>query len=121
MQNNRASGSRLQASAFISKYLACSLQPVACSLFFVYLLLTMPCLAKDKIVAVVNKEVITQKDLTDFMNFMRLQLSREFSGEVLEKKLSSLETDLLDRLIEDRLVLQEAKRTLEEANKNKDL
>lgn len=65
--------------------------------------------AQDKIVAVVNNDVITQKDLDDFATFMRMQLSREYKGEALEIKIESIKKDLLDKLIEDHLILQEAK------------
>jgi len=64
--------------------------------------------AQDSIVAVVNNEIITQKDLDDFMNFMRIQLSSQYQGESLERKIKSMKSDLLQRLIEDRLLLQEA-------------
>jgi parvulin-like peptidyl-prolyl isomerase len=67
------------------------------------------CYAQDKIVAVVNNEVITQKDLDEFTNFMRMQLSRDHNQPEVEKKLESLKTDFLQKLIEDRLILQEAK------------
>ena len=66
--------------------------------------------AEDKIVAIVNTEVITQKDLSDFLNFMGMQLSREYKGKALEDKITSIKSDLLSRLIEDRLILQEAKK-----------
>jgi parvulin-like peptidyl-prolyl isomerase len=66
--------------------------------------------AEDKIVAIVNGDVITQKDLTDFLNFMRLQLSQQYEGKQLEEKISEVQADILNRLIEDRLILQEAKR-----------
>lgn len=64
--------------------------------------------AKDKIIAIVNSDVITQKDLEEFVNFMRMQLSREYKGKELEEKLQLMRKDLLDKLIEDRLILQEA-------------
>ncbi|MDD4939081.1 MAG: SurA N-terminal domain-containing protein [Candidatus Omnitrophica bacterium] len=67
-------------------------------------------LAQDKIVAIVNKDVITQKDLNDFINFMRVQLSVQYQGRELENKIQSMKLDLLDKLIEDRLILQEAKK-----------
>ncbi len=66
--------------------------------------------AEDKIVAIVNNEVITQKDLNDFFNYMSLQLSREYKGAQLEDKISSMKQEMVDRLIEDRLILQEAKK-----------
>lgn len=65
--------------------------------------------ATDKIIAIVNSDVITEKDLRDFVNFMRVQLSKEYGKEELENKIASIKTDLLDKLIEDKLILQEAK------------
>jgi len=66
--------------------------------------------AQDQIVAIVNQDVITQKDLNDFINFMRVQLMTEYRGEKLESKIQSMKLDLIDKLIEDRLILQEAKK-----------
>jgi peptidyl-prolyl cis-trans isomerase SurA len=65
--------------------------------------------AQDKVIAVVNNEIITQKDLSDFLNFIRLQYSRQLQGKALEEKVDSMKKDLLQRLIEDRLILQQAK------------
>jgi parvulin-like peptidyl-prolyl isomerase len=72
--------------------------------------LVMPGFAQDKIIAVVNKEIITQKDLEGFLNYMRMQLSEQYKGAQLEEKIRSMKPDLLERLIEDRLILQEAKK-----------
>jgi peptidyl-prolyl cis-trans isomerase SurA len=69
------------------------------------------CLARDKIIAVVNNEAITEKDLDDFVNFMRVEMSRQNSSEQVEAKINEIHKDLLDRLIEDRLILQEAKKS----------
>ena len=66
--------------------------------------------AEDKIVAIVNREIITQKDLDDFMNFMYLQLSAKYQGKELEDKMNGVRPDLLNRLIEDKLILEEAKK-----------
>jgi len=82
-------------------------------IFTTYYLLTTTCyplFAQDKIVAIVNKDIITQKDLNDFINFMRVQLSTQYQGKQLESKIQSMKLDLLDKLIEDRLILQEAKK-----------
>jgi hypothetical protein len=57
--------------------------------FFV-LFFTLNCFAQGKIVAIVNNDVITEKDLNDFVNFMRIQLSEEFKGKELESKLQSM-------------------------------
>lgn len=67
--------------------------------------------SQDKIVAVVNSDVITDKDLNDFLNFMRVQLSAEYRGRQLESKIQSMKVDLLDKLIEDKIILQEAKKS----------
>ncbi|KPK99139.1 MAG: hypothetical protein AMJ95_00805 [Omnitrophica WOR_2 bacterium SM23_72] len=67
--------------------------------------------AQDRIIAVVNNEAITQKELDDFVNFTRLQLSREYTQIEIEKRIASLRKDLLEKLIEDKLILQEAKAT----------
>jgi len=67
--------------------------------------------AQDKIVAIVNNDVITQKDLNDFINFTRMQLLKENNEKELENKIQSIKQDLLERLIEDRLILQEAKKS----------
>jgi len=67
-------------------------------------------LAEEKIVAIVNNEIVTQKDLDDFLHFTQLQLSREYKGKELETRMQSLKIELLNKLIEDRLILQEAKK-----------
>ena len=74
-------------------------------------LTTYQCFAQEKIVAVVNNEVITQKDVDDFLNFARMQLSSQIKEDKeVEKKIEAMRQDILNRLIEDRLILQEAKR-----------
>ncbi|MCX5697809.1 MAG: peptidyl-prolyl cis-trans isomerase [Candidatus Omnitrophica bacterium] len=65
---------------------------------------------QDKIVAIVNNEVITQKDMNDFANFMRIEFQGEYKGDELEKKIQEMRQDLLNKLIEDRLILQEARK-----------
>jgi len=66
--------------------------------------------AEEKIVAVVNNEIITQRDLEAFLNFMRVQLSQQYTSKELDEKIAVMKSDLLDRLIEDRIILQEAKK-----------
>ncbi|MBU3958326.1 MAG: peptidyl-prolyl cis-trans isomerase [Candidatus Omnitrophica bacterium] len=86
---------------------------------FCVLAFTLSCFAQDKIVAIVNNDIITQKDLNDFINFMRMQLSAEYKEAELENKVESIKSDLLDRLIEDRIILQEAKKDKLEIDGNK--
>ncbi len=74
------------------------------------LIFSLPLLyAQDKVVAIVNNEIITQKDLDDFFNFIRMQYSRDFKGKALEEKVGAMKQDLLQRLIEDRIILGQAK------------
>ena len=82
--------------------------------FFIVLFILAGCFslvqAEEKIVAVVNNEIITQRDLESFLNFMRVQLSQQYTSNELDEKIVVMRSDLLDRLIEDRLILQEAKK-----------
>ena len=42
---------------------------------------------EDGLVAIVNNQVITQRDLNNFTNFMRLQLSGLYSEEEAEQRI----------------------------------
>ena len=66
--------------------------------------------AEDKIVAIVNRDVVTQKDLNDFINFTRMQMASSYTEEKIENKIKTIKKDLLDKLIEDKIILQEAKK-----------
>ncbi len=79
------------------------------ALIFLFFCLPNWLYGQDRVAAVVNNEIITQKDLNDFLNFMRMQYSRQLSGKALEEKMNSAKQDLLQRLIEDRIMLQQAK------------
>jgi parvulin-like peptidyl-prolyl isomerase len=50
---------------------------------------------------------------------MRMQLSTEYKEKEVEGKIQSMKLDLLDRLIEDRLILQEAKRSKIKIDENR--
>lgn len=73
-------------------------------IFTTYYLLPTTCsslsFAQEKIVAVVNNEVITQQDLDDFIKFMRMQMGQT----------QLTESQLLEHLIDDRLIISEAKK-----------
>jgi peptidyl-prolyl cis-trans isomerase SurA len=64
--------------------------------------------AEGGVVAIVNNEAITQKDLNDFINFMRVQMSAQYPEPEVEQRIEQMRLDLIDRLIEDRLILQAA-------------
>jgi len=82
---------------------------VPLALIFAFIAAPASSFAQDSVVAIVNNDVITQKDLNDFLNFMRMQISAEYKGKDLEDRIQSMKLNLLQKLIEDRLILQEAK------------
>lgn len=64
----------------------------------------------DRIVAVVNDEPITQDELDQFLGPLYEQYRKSFEGAELVDHLQEARRSLLNQLIEDRLVYQEAKR-----------
>ncbi len=65
----------------------------------------------DAIIAVVNDEVITLKNLSDYLRASYLQLRSEGkSEEEIEQIIAELEQRGLEKLIEDRLIIQAAKK-----------
>ncbi len=63
----------------------------------------------DRIVAIVNKEVITWFDLEDEIRDEYSRLKAKFSGEELERRYTQKQREVLNDLIIERLQLQEAK------------
>lgn len=63
----------------------------------------------DKIVAVVNGEIITQREIAWHLIPMYEQYRKEYTGRRLEKKMTEAEDAVLNQLIDDKLVLSEAK------------
>src|SRR3989338_3025144 len=67
--------------------------------------------ADDTIVAVVNDDVVTLHDLHNYYNSIYLQLWAEgMPKEEIEKKMAGMKQDGLEQLIEDRLIIQTAKK-----------
>ncbi len=62
----------------------------------------------DRVVAVVNNEAITQSELDALLMPVYEQYRKEFQGQTLAQKMNDARTKLLNQLIEDRLVYQEA-------------
>ena len=62
----------------------------------------------DRMVAVVNDEVITQAELDTFLRPVYQQYSKEYSGEELLKVMNDVRQKILSQMIEDKLVYQEA-------------
>jgi peptidyl-prolyl cis-trans isomerase SurA len=62
----------------------------------------------DRVVAVVNDEVITQAELDVFLRPIYAQYSKEYSGAELMKAINEVRQKILSQMIEDKLVYQEA-------------
>lgn len=63
----------------------------------------------DRVIAVINDEAITQSELDIFLRPLYEDLRKEYQGEELLRRLNDIRLKLLNQLIEDRLVWQEAK------------
>ncbi len=64
----------------------------------------------DRTVAVVNDEAITESELSELLNPISEQLTETYRGDELEFYSAQARKEILERLIEDKLVIQEAKR-----------
>ena len=63
----------------------------------------------DKVVAVINNEVITQSELEEVIQKPKKQIMENFSGEERERLLNKLTRDILNKMIEKKLQLQVAR------------
>ncbi|MDD5270321.1 MAG: peptidylprolyl isomerase [Candidatus Omnitrophica bacterium] len=66
--------------------------------------------AANKILVVVNDEVLTQSDLDFALNQISEELKREYSGAELAAKIEEARKEYLNQMIEDKLILQQAKK-----------
>lgn len=64
----------------------------------------------DRVVAVVNDEVITQAELDIFLRPVYEQYKQEYGGAELAKAMNEVRQKILSQMIEDKLVYQEAVR-----------
>lgn len=71
----------------------------------------------EKIMAIVNNDVITESELEGFIQFTKLDFASKYQGEELEEKTGQLRKDALKRLIENKIILQESKKLKIEVNK----
>ncbi|MFH0986113.1 MAG: SurA N-terminal domain-containing protein [Candidatus Omnitrophota bacterium] len=62
----------------------------------------------DRVVAVVNDEVITQAEMDNFLRPVYEQYSKEYTGAELMKQMNEVRQKILSQMIEDKLVYQEA-------------
>jgi parvulin-like peptidyl-prolyl isomerase len=63
----------------------------------------------DKIFAVVNGEIISYSELKSAENEMTRFIAQQYEGEELEKQVNEMKKNLLNRLIEQKLILSYAK------------
>lgn len=66
--------------------------------------------AENKILAVVNDEVVTQTDLDVALSSAIDELQKEYSGAELQAKIEAMRKEYLEQMIDDKLILQEAKK-----------
>ncbi len=64
----------------------------------------------DRVVAVINDDVITQAELDSVLRPIYDDYAREYSGETLMKEVNAARQKILSQMIEDKLVYQEAVR-----------
>lgn len=65
---------------------------------------------EDKLIAIVNDDIITENDKKEFLNVLFLQFSSQLEGEALKAEMKKAQEEAVSRLIEDKLILQEAKK-----------
>jgi parvulin-like peptidyl-prolyl isomerase len=63
----------------------------------------------DRIVAVVNNEVITKSEINEVLMPLYAQYKSTYDETELTRRLEEARTNILNQMIEDRLILQEAK------------
>ncbi|MFH1478429.1 MAG: peptidylprolyl isomerase [Candidatus Omnitrophota bacterium] len=69
----------------------------------------LPAQVFNKIVAIVNDEVITQQDMDQLLGVLYAQYVQAYKGDELLKKMEEVKRDLLNQMIEDKLILSRAK------------
>src|SRR3990167_201463 len=82
-------------------------------LFFVFCLLwagVSDVAAVDRIIAVVNQDTITQSEADVYLSIISLQLSRQYKGIELDERMKEEKEQLISKMVEDKIILQEAKR-----------
>lgn len=62
----------------------------------------------DRVVAVVNDDVVTQSEVDALLRPLYEQYMRDYSGETMMKMLAEAQGKILSQLVEDRLVYQQA-------------
>jgi len=83
---------------------------ITVSLLIIVSIATLRAEVVNKIVAVINDEVITQSDLDKFFFPVKLKLEAEYRGKELEEAIKVSRKDLLGKMIQDKLLLKEVEK-----------
>jgi len=78
--------------------------------FFIAITTNSFCVVIDKIAVIVNDEVITQREINQHLSPIYEQYNKEYTGKKLQNKMLEAEDMIINQLIEDKLILSEAKR-----------
>lgn len=80
-------------------------------IFLYFFLLSISNLyAVDRIIAVVNQDTITQSEADVYLSIISLQLSQQYKGRELDERMKEEKEQLISKMVEDKIILQEAKR-----------
>jgi len=63
----------------------------------------------NKVVAVINDEILTQQDVDHLLAILYAQYSQEYKGDELVARMEEAKKDILKQMIEDKLILSRAK------------
>lgn len=80
------------------------------AMFLLFYIIMSPAYAMDKIIAIVNGDLVTEQERTEFDNVLKYKLSTQYTNpEEAYEKFAEAQEDSLNNLIEDRLILNKAK------------
>ncbi len=78
--------------------------------FYLFLAFVSNLYAVDRIIAVVNQDTITQSEADVYLSIISLQLSQQYKGRDLDERMKEEKEQLISKMVEDKIILQEAKR-----------
>ena len=76
---------------------------------FLAVFISNVCFAADKIVCVVNDQIITESEMNEFMNVLRFKISMQYKDpDIAYRMFEKEKVGVLEKIIEDRLITQAA-------------
>lgn len=79
-------------------------------IFFLVFMSSLKLYDVDRIIAVVNQDTITQSEADVYLSIISLQLSQQYKGRELDERMKEEKEQLISKMVEDKIILQEAKR-----------